>query len=125
MTNGQNRFPEAQKASLDYAWKWFSLHAAHRMQAVNFFLVATAFLFAAFTTASKEDKHVLAIGVAILKFHKAEGIAGVKVKEHEQLKRAAEIGLGHLGANMIILKSSNLTSDGKFDDLVAFVKRQL
>jgi len=66
-----------------------------------------------------------AIGVAILNFHKAEGIAGIKVKEHEQLKRAAEIGVGHLNANTIALKSSNLTSDEKFDDLVAFVKRQL
>ncbi len=65
------------------------------------------------------------VGVAILKFHKAEGIADVKVKDHEQLKRAAEIGVGRIDGNMIALKPSNLTNDGKFDDIVTFVKHQL
>jgi uncharacterized protein (DUF362 family) len=66
-----------------------------------------------------------AVGVAILKFHKAKDIAGVKVKDHEQLKRAAEIGLGHLNIDMIALKTSNMANDEKFDDLVTFVKSQL
>jgi len=66
-----------------------------------------------------------AVGVAVLKFYEAEGIAGVNVKNQEQLKRAAEIGIGHLNANMIALKTSNLTTDNKFNDLVKFVKRQL
>ena len=66
-----------------------------------------------------------AIGVAVLKYHKAEGIGNVKVKDHEQLKRAAKIGVGHIAGNMIDLKSSNLASDEKFDDLVTFVKHQL
>lgn len=66
-----------------------------------------------------------AVGVAVLKYHKAEGIAGVKIKDHEQLKRAAEIGIGHLNADRIALRTSNLTNDEKFDDLVTFVKKQL
>jgi uncharacterized protein (DUF362 family) len=66
-----------------------------------------------------------AIGVAVLKYHKAEGIGNVKVKDHEQLKRAAKIGVGHIAGNMIALKSSNLASDEKFDDLVTFVMHQL
>jgi len=66
-----------------------------------------------------------AVGVALLKFYKAEGIANVKVKNHEQLKRAAEIGIGYMDADMISLRSSNLTRDKKFDDLVTFVKDQL
>ncbi|MGD8507202.1 MAG: DUF362 domain-containing protein, partial [Candidatus Bathyarchaeota archaeon] len=66
-----------------------------------------------------------AVGVAILKFHKAEGIAGVKIKDHDQLTRAAEVGIGHLDANMISLKTSNLAGDAEFDDLVTFVKHQL
>lgn len=65
-----------------------------------------------------------AVGVAILKFHEAEGIAGIKVKDHEQLKRAAEIGVGHIDANMMIIKPSNMANDGKFDDLATFVKHQ-
>jgi uncharacterized protein (DUF362 family) len=66
-----------------------------------------------------------AVGVAVLKFYKAEGIVGVKLKDHEQLKRAAEIGLGHLDIDMIALETSNVANDEKFYDLVSFVKRQL
>lgn len=66
-----------------------------------------------------------AVGVAILKFHEAEGISGVKVKDHEQLKRAAEIGIGHVDGKLIALKPSNLVNDEKFDDLVTFVKHQI
>src|SRR5882757_915360 len=36
---------------LDHAWQWFTLHATQRMQAVNFFLVATAFLSTAYVAA--------------------------------------------------------------------------
>jgi uncharacterized protein (DUF362 family) len=66
-----------------------------------------------------------AVGVAILKFYKAEGIAGVEVKKQEQLKRAAEIGIGHLEADKILVKTSNLAEDEKFDDVAKFVKHQL
>jgi len=41
---------EASKAALDHAWNWFNLHAAQRMQTFNFFLVATAFLIAAYAS---------------------------------------------------------------------------
>ena len=34
--------------ALEHAWNWFALHAGQRMQSFNFFLVATAFLFAAY-----------------------------------------------------------------------------
>jgi hypothetical protein len=47
------------------------------------------------------------------------------VTDHVQLKRAAEIGLGHLDADAIALKASNLANDEKFRDLVSFVKRHL
>ncbi len=33
-----------------HAWDWFSLHAAQRMQTFNFFLVAAAFLIAAYAS---------------------------------------------------------------------------
>jgi len=32
----------------EHAWQWFAFHAAQRMQTFNFFLVATAFLVAAY-----------------------------------------------------------------------------
>jgi hypothetical protein len=46
---------ELTKQVLDHAWNWFNLHAAQRMQTFNFFLVATAFLIAAY--ASLLEKH--------------------------------------------------------------------
>ena len=55
---------DAAKVALDHAWAWFSLHATQRLQSVNFFLVAIAFLSAAFVTAAKEKMYELASGIA-------------------------------------------------------------
>ena len=56
---------ELNKEARDHAWNWFALHAAQRMQSFNFFLIATAFLVAAY--ASILDKRpTAAIGVALL-----------------------------------------------------------
>lgn len=66
MTGDPKNDGEDVRAALEHAWNWFSLHATHRLQLVNFFLVATAFLSAAFVTASKEEMHVLAGAVAVL-----------------------------------------------------------
>jgi uncharacterized protein (DUF362 family) len=65
-----------------------------------------------------------AVGVAVLKFHNAEGIVK-RVKNQEQLKRAAEIQVGNLDGGLIALKQANLTSDERFDDQVAFIRRNL
>jgi hypothetical protein len=49
---------------IDHAWQWFSLHASHRMQAVNFFLVASTFLSAAYVSALHFSLPVVAAGVS-------------------------------------------------------------
>ena len=54
------------EAALDHAWEWFSLHAGQRMQAVNFYLVAAAFLSNAYVNALKDTNFVVAAGVGIL-----------------------------------------------------------
>jgi hypothetical protein len=41
---------EIEKVALDHAWNWFNLHAGQRMQTFNFFLIATAFLIAAYAS---------------------------------------------------------------------------
>ena len=46
---------EIAKQAREHAWNWFALHATQRMQAFNFFMVATAFLIAAY--ASILEKH--------------------------------------------------------------------
>jgi hypothetical protein len=56
---------EIAKQARDHAWDWFALHAGQRMQTFNFFLVATAFLIAAY--ASLLEKHrAAAVGVAVV-----------------------------------------------------------
>lgn len=46
---------------LDHAWKWFALHAAQRMQTFNFFLIATAFLVAAYASLLEKNSKVAVI----------------------------------------------------------------
>jgi hypothetical protein len=58
------RQEHALDKGLDHAWQWFNLHATQRMQAVNFFLVATAFLSTAYVAALRFPP--VAIGVSAL-----------------------------------------------------------
>ncbi len=55
---------EIAKQARDYAWQWFALHAAQRMQTFNFFLVATAFLVAAY--AGLIEKYPIPAGLVAL-----------------------------------------------------------
>jgi uncharacterized protein (DUF362 family) len=64
-----------------------------------------------------------AVGTAILQFYGAEGIANVKLKDHLQLERAAEIGIGQMAVDEVTLRSANLTDDAEFDALLALVNR--
>ncbi|MTD55292.1 hypothetical protein [Amycolatopsis pithecellobii] len=48
-----------------YAWNWFSMHANQRMQLVNFWLVAVAFLAAAFVQARMGHMTAIAVGVSV------------------------------------------------------------
>lgn len=48
-----------------YAWNWFALHSAQRMQLVNFWLVAVAFLGTAFVQARVSNLAFVAAGVCI------------------------------------------------------------
>ena len=50
--------------SIKHAWDWFALHANQRMQGVNFFLLAAAFLTGAYVNATQYGKLSVAIGVA-------------------------------------------------------------
>lgn len=48
-----------------YAWSWFALHAGQRLQLVNFWLVAVAFLASAYVQARSSHLFVIALGVSI------------------------------------------------------------
>jgi hypothetical protein len=52
-------------AAQSYAWNWFALHAGQRLQLVNFWLVAIAFLAAAFVQARASHLVAIAFGVSV------------------------------------------------------------
>src|ERR1700722_19502384 len=60
----------AQRVSSDevraYAWNWFAMHAGQRLQLVNFWLVAVAFLAAAFVQSQISHLRPIAAGVALI-----------------------------------------------------------
>jgi uncharacterized protein (DUF362 family) len=66
-----------------------------------------------------------AVGVSILKFHNADGIKDVPVKDQEQIRRAGEIGIGNADYSNMIIKESDLVGDSSFNDMVQFVKHQI
>lgn len=55
-----------QKQAFEYAWNYFTVHSGQRMQTINFFIVAVAFLFSAFVDSAASSRHWLAFGVALL-----------------------------------------------------------
>jgi hypothetical protein len=94
------------KEALDHAWNWFALHATQRLQSVNFFLVAIAFLSAAFVTAIKEQMHLIACGISILAvcicffFYRIE-------RRIRSLVHAAEEAMSPFEAEMALTLGSN------------------
>jgi hypothetical protein len=54
-----------EREAQQYAWNWFALHSGQRMQLVNFWLVAVAFLGAAYVQASSSNLRPIAVGVAV------------------------------------------------------------
>jgi uncharacterized protein (DUF362 family) len=66
-----------------------------------------------------------AIGVAMLKQLRAEGIANRQVSGHVQLKWAAERGMGNLNADKIEIRASNPENDPTFSDLLSNIKKDL
>lgn len=51
-------------AALDHAWSWFTVHASQRMQLVNYWIVAVAFLTSALVTAMASGKPHIGFVVA-------------------------------------------------------------
>jgi hypothetical protein len=47
-----------------YAWSWFALHSGQRLQMVNFWLVAVAFLGTAFVQARASNLPAVAVGIS-------------------------------------------------------------
>ena len=57
--------PDPSAEAQAYAWNWFALHSGQRMQLVNFWLVAVAFLGAAFVQARTGKLTAVAVGICV------------------------------------------------------------
>jgi len=66
LVSGDDDRRAALEQSINHTWSWFELHATHRMQSVNFFLVAVAFLTAAYVSALHYAHPLVAIGVSVV-----------------------------------------------------------
>jgi len=99
---------EIAKQAREHAWNWFALHATQRMQAFNFFVVATAFLVAAY--ASLLDKEpaaaaVLAIVGAWLAFwfNRLDARRRQLVQAGEDALRVSQARLANLADNQSLM----------------------
>jgi|SRR5271166_3487620 len=88
MVNDADRNTNAQL----YAWNWFALHAGQRLQLVNFWLVAVAFLAAAFVQARSNHLVAVAFGVSVTGVIASLAFVRLDVRTR-QLVRVAESAL--------------------------------
>jgi hypothetical protein len=56
---------DSEEKAQTYAWNWFALHAGQRLQLVNFWLVAVAFLASAYVQARSDHMTAIAFGVSV------------------------------------------------------------
>lgn len=77
---------------IDHAWAWFSLHAGQRLLAVDFFLVASAFLSAAYVSALHYSAPAIALAIGLLGVWSTLCFSRFEIRVRELL-RAAEDAL--------------------------------
>lgn len=82
----------AVEKGIDHAWQWFSLHASQRLLAVDFFLVASAFLSAAYVSALHYSDPAVALGIGLLGAWSTVCFGRFEIRVRELLK-AAEAAL--------------------------------
>lgn len=87
--------PDPSADPQTYAWNWFALHSGQRMQLVNFWLVAVAFLGAAFVQARTGNLKAVAIGVCLAGAVTSVAFAMLDARTR-RLVRVAEDALGAL-----------------------------
>ena len=99
---------EIAKQAREHAWNWFALHATQRMQAFNFFVVATAFLIAAY--ASILEKHPAAAAVLALVgawltfwFNRLDARSYQLVEAGEDALRVSQARLASLADNQSLM----------------------
>jgi hypothetical protein len=106
-----------------YAWNWFALHAGQRLQLVNFWLVAVAFLASAFVQARASHLFAIAFGVSVtgmvssLAFMRLDIRTRQLVQVAENALRYFETGLVTAGLDEVteLVKASHQARRSRFD----------
>jgi hypothetical protein len=114
---------DAETKAQTYAWNWFALHAGQRLQLVNFWLVAIAFLAAAYVQARSSHMPAIAFGVSVTGAVSSVAFMRLDVRTR-QLVRVAEDALKYFeassaarGMNEIteLVKASHEVRRSRFD----------
>lgn len=83
-----------------YAWSWFALHAGQRLQLVNFWLVAVAFLASAFVQARSSHLFAVELGLSIIGAVASFAFMRLDVRTR-QLVQAGESALSYFETNYV------------------------
>jgi small-conductance mechanosensitive channel len=84
--------PKDDEDAMQHVWSWFSLHAAQRMQSINLFLVASAFVIGGYGAAFAAGNLLIAAVIAIAGLIIALSFLLLDSRNRE-LIRAAEVPL--------------------------------
>jgi hypothetical protein len=91
----EDRETSAQTTAQTYAWNWFALHSGQRLQLVNFWLIAIAFLASAFVQAEVSHLRAISFGVSVTGVVASLAFLRLDARTR-QLIRVAEDALEHL-----------------------------
>jgi hypothetical protein len=120
--------PEAEAQS--YAWSWFALHAGQRLQLVNFWLVAVAFLAAAFVQARASHLFAIALGVSATGTVSSLAFWRLDIRT-QQLVQVAEEALQYFEQNLVaagqpevirLVQASNRLHRSRFDSYRVIIR---
>lgn len=78
----------AIEKGIDHAWAWFSLHASQRLLAIDFFLVASAFLSAAYVSALHYSAPAIALAIGLVGGWSTFCFSRFEIRVRELLKAA-------------------------------------
>ncbi len=106
-----------------YAWNWFALHAGQRLQLVNFWLVAVAFLASAYVQSRSSHMTAIAFGVSVTGVVSSVAFMRLDVRTR-QMVQVAENALRHFEASAVaagmdevteLVKASHEARRSRFD----------
>ncbi|MDO0978136.1 hypothetical protein [Mycolicibacterium frederiksbergense] len=119
---------ELLELSLGHAWDWFSLHAAQRMQMINFYVLSIAFVTAAYVASIANNRPEVAVGTAIicLVFSAIFWRLEVRTRELVRIARNALFKVqGELAAltgfdtiNMAVAAETSVSNTGSYATLI-------